>query len=99
MDGWMEWAVCGTDPARAPAHASTRVPRQEDLALCGCQPQVSPLSPTGVQAVLSTNSRVAKYLACASGSQSESVCLLYQDLLRPSINALKLTIGLNFGLF
>ena len=81
---WMEWAVCRTDPARAPAQANTRVPRQEDMASCGCQPQVSPLSPASVQAVLSTNSRVAKYLACPSGSQSESVYQLYQELLRPS---------------
>ena len=29
MDGWMEWAVYRTDPALAPAHASTRVPRQK----------------------------------------------------------------------
>ena len=48
VDGWMEWAVYRTDPPRAPAQASTRVPRQIDMALCGRQPQVSPLTPTGV---------------------------------------------------
>ena len=80
----MEWAVYRTDPPRAPAQASTRVPRQKDMASCGRQPQVSPLTPTGVQAVLSTGGGVAKYLACSSGSQSESVYQLYQELLRPS---------------
>ena len=80
----MEWAVYRTDPTSAPAQASTRVLRQEDMASWGCQPQVSPLSPTGVQAVLSTSSRVAKFLACASGSQSESVYQQYQELLQPS---------------
>ena len=49
----MEWAVYRTDPPRAPAQASTRVPRHMSMASCGRQPQVSPLSPTGVQAVLS----------------------------------------------
>ena len=80
--GWMEWAVYRTDPTRAPARASTR---DMNMASCGCQPQVSPLPPTGVQAVLSTGSGVAKYLACASGPQSESVYHLYQELLRPSL--------------
>ena len=80
----MEWSFYRTDPSRAPAQARTRAPRQKYMASYGRQPQVSPLSPTGVQAVLSTNSRVAKYLACASGSQSESVYQLYQELLRPS---------------
>ena len=56
----------------------------KDMATYGCQPQVSPLSPTGVQAVLTTNGGIAKYLACASGSQSESVYHLYQELLQPS---------------
>ena len=53
MDEWMEWYVYRTDPARAPAQAGTRVPRQLNMASCGRQPQVSPLPPTGVQAVLS----------------------------------------------
>ena len=59
----MEWAVYRTDPPRAPAQASTRVPRQIDMALCGCQPHVSPLTPTGVYAVLSAGGGVARYLA------------------------------------
>ena len=63
-------------------HKSTKT---ENMASCGRQPQVSPLPPTGVQAVLSTGSGVAKYLACASGPQSESVYHLYQELLRPSL--------------
>ena len=69
---------------RALAQASTGVPRHKDMATYGRQPQVSLLSPTGVQAVLTTNGGIAKYLACASGSQSESVYHLYQELLRPS---------------
>ena len=56
-NGWMEWTVYRTDPPRAPAQASTRVPRQRDMASCGRQPQVSPLTPTGVQAVLSARRR------------------------------------------
>ena len=47
MDGWNGPSM-GRIPARAPAQASTRVPRQINMALCGRQPQVSPLTPTGV---------------------------------------------------
>ena len=81
----MEWAVYRTDPSHAPAQASTRAPRQINMASCGRQPQVSPLSPTGVQAVLPTSGRVARYLACSSGPQSGGVYHLYQELLRPSL--------------
>ena len=48
--------------------------------------QISLSHCTGVQAVLSTSGRVAKYLACSDGPQSGSVYPLYQELLRPSLS-------------
>ena len=83
MDGWIGPSIGRIPPEhwRRPAQEYQDI---KDTATYGRQPQVSPLSPTGVQAVLTTNGGIAKYLACASGSQSESVYHLYQELLRPS---------------
>ena len=83
MDGWIGPSVGRIPPEhwRRPAQEYQDI---KDMATYGRQPQVSPLSPTGVKAVLTTNGGIAKYLACASGSQSESVYHLYQELLRPS---------------
>ena len=59
---WIEWVIYGTDPTRAAEQVSTRVPRDiEGKTSCRCQLIVSPLTPTGVQAVQSTSCGVKRY--------------------------------------
>ena len=70
MDGWNGQSV-GRIP---PVHQRKPALEYQDKKTW---PQVSPLSPTGVQAVLTTCYGVAKYLAYASGLQSESAYHLY----------------------